>query len=354
MHIKVGIDSGFSQIKFVFVNPKTQQKEHYVFPAAVARPSAFELESDRGYPTLENMAIEYGRSQYYIGEKAIRETGTARFDQSADKFKHTDDVLKFLAVFGWIIDKFDIDNATFDICTGLPVFEFKNYRKDFIKMLKNAGQSFHFHFNGKSISAKVENVYVIPQSAGAYYDAILEDGQLLSFNDTSNKAADYKDFRNMEQYKSVTMDIGYRTTDGAVIDQGNYVSAESFTLEIGVKNVLLELRRIIQAKHNYTNIKIPDLLKFARQGYIRLSGEEIDITGYLTEASRPYVEQIRAETQSYISDFRTIDYWVFTGGGAIIMQDAIKEVFGEHIKFLKNLEFNNAMGYLEYLLLKTA
>jgi plasmid segregation protein ParM len=316
----IGIDLGYGQVKSV-----SDGKKHK-FLSVVGVPSAIEFEDGISRPE-GRMELFYSGRRYYLGEFALRNTVNARLTLKADKSDTESNILKFLASLA-------LHGAQGDVAvvTGLPVYEYHGFREGLAKSLK---RSFAFSYNGVNHSINVTECRVIPQAAGAYYDAVLDDS-----GNVSDPA--------LASSRAAVVDVGYRTTDVVVMDRGKYDSNQSFTIWAGIGKVHQELQRLLMRAHNLS-LKLADIDQIARQGYVAAFGGKIAVDTLLRQALEPVAQEILEGFIAGIGDYRLLTGGIWlTGGGAVLVAPYFEAEFGQAAKTLEGPEFSNARGYYKY------
>lgn len=314
----LGVDLGFVQTK-AMANYGGKVK----FPSLVKKRSSNVI---TGIDDAEGMVVGFEGESWNVGAK-----GT--YDFKADRLNHNSDFVKLLAVFGSL---HNYNRAGYDkVVTGLPVYEFNNYRES----LRDAiGSNVHsYTFNGFQCATNAREVHVIPQSAGAFYDHVLtEDGEIADTPLASENV--------------LVLDIGGRTTDGCIMEASKY-SQESFTLFTGVWKVHQELRRLIMNSHNYT-MKIWEVDEVTRTGVLTLGGKFHDIQDLVDKAVDVIFPEIWDEMSLHIEDFRRYSVVMLAGGGAHVFYNQLKAYLDTPVILMEDAEFANARGYMKYGILK--
>lgn len=316
----VGVDLGYGQVKSVSDGRK------YKFLSVVGVPSVIEFEDGISKPD-GRMELVYGGRRYYLGDFALKNTTNARLTLKADKSDAETNILKFLTSLALHGAQGDVS-----VVTGLPVYEYHSFRESLAKSLK---KSFIFSYNGANHSVNVTECRVIPQAAGAYYDAVLDDGGSISDPALASSRA-------------AVVDVGYRTSDVVVMDRGKYDSNQSFTIWAGIGKVHQELQRLLVRAHNLS-LKLADIDQVARQGYVAAFGGRVAVDSLLRQALEPVAQEILEGFIAGIGDYRLLTGGVLlTGGGAVLVAPHFEAEFGAAAKTLEDPEFSNARGYYKY------
>lgn len=320
----IGLDLGFRQVK------ATIENRNYRFDSVIGYPSAMELteEFEEKNP-LANLTLTHEGNTYYVGAKAIRKTKNAQLTFTADKTNNKTDILKTMTALGLAMG--DNEKEHFRILSGLPVdeLEMENLKQEMANNLKGTHS---FVFNNQQKEATIDSVKIIAQSAGAYYDYILnEDGTVKE---------------ERVKPKVVVIDVGFRTTDVVSMEDAKYNPSESFTIYTGVHNVHNELRKKIMK--NYRIQKQPtEMDAVLRERRLIVNGVEVELDQTIREATIPFAEKILSELPLYIANLQEVSLFLITGGGANVMRNFF--TLPSPTEFIVDPEQSNARGYYKYL-----
>jgi hypothetical protein len=141
-------------------------------------------------------------------------------------------------------------------------------------------------------------------------------------------------------------DVGTFTVDLALDDDGEFVDAESGSVEGGVSSVLERIAALLEREHRQ---KIsPRLVETVlRTGKFRAKGEVIDYG----EAVESALEPLRSATLNLMSDKwkagTTVDVIYLSGGGAELVYEAVSAAYGQ-TQLVAQAQLANAQGYLRY------
>lgn len=319
----VGLDLGFRRVKGYSTN------NIFKYLAMIGNPSVFELmQEKKADDPLRELIVGCDEKTYYVGEKAL-ETKNARLCTRPDKTNSAHDKAEYYAALGYLSEK--TGETDFTIVTGLPVFEF--HLKDTLAKNMKGTKTFKYGADQQDITVQVKKVHVIPQSAGAYFAHILDpDGNVIP-----------------ERALCLTMviDIGYRTTDIIMMRNGKYVSQDSFSIEMGMKDIHKELIRAIHAEFGIL-VNHKEINQICEDRSININGKPVDITRLVNAAAEPValaiIEGIRVE----IPDVRKVDKVLACGGTMELVFDHFLEEYDGHIEKMENCEYSNSEGYYKY------
>lgn len=320
----LGVDLGFVQTKAV--TEAWQRKFNSL--TKLADPTAVKILDDS-----DGFSIRHAGEEWRVGAKGS-------YDFTAERSTQGTSLPKLLAVLGLLQEDAPLPRCHIIdyLLTGLPIEEYNAYRQTLKEGLQ--GQTFIYSFNGKMRNTIVHDVLVIPQSAGAFYDLILDDHGGLADEALASENV-------------LTIDIGGRTTDCCIMEGGKY-SQESFTLFRGVWKLQDHLRKLVHRQFKYL-LKPYEVDAVARTGAIKLGGDVIPCEMLVQEAIAHTFPEIRDELTLHIDDFRRFAGVLLTGGGAYLYKELFYNLFdklGVPTVLMNDAEFSNANGYYKYALLK--
>jgi plasmid segregation protein ParM len=342
--ILVGSDLGYGQIKIL------SGETTFKFLSAVGTPI-----SDFGrvaavtglQELLESLTITFEGQKYYVGHNAIVNSRNGKLSLRQNKAENNDNKIKFITSLALMTAE-DQEYAEFDIITGLPVLEYKNQKDKLYNMIFNYGRPFEFemHYGPKKVkkTLKINNIKVISQGEGAFYDYILSH----SGNIIPERAAEVGG-------TVMVVDPGYKTTDIVTMENGRYIEPLSDQLNKGVNEVHKEILRLIMERLNIKR-ELKDLDDIVRSGKLFHNRQEYNVSKIIADAAMPFAEDI-VENLYTISngDLGSMQKVILTGGGAEIIFPYVQKLLEETIEvsLMDNAEFCNASGYYKYgLLLK--
>lgn len=321
-----GMDLGFMRTKIAYDLP-------YSFPSLIGNPSIFEIDdfySNR--ETISDLELEYEGDTYYVGDRA-KDTTNARQCIDTVKTDSLNEKVIYRTALGILSE--NTDKLTLSIVTGLPVEDFKqNGLKD--KVIENMQGQFSFIFRKKPCHVNVEKVTVIPQSAGAYYDYVLDDDGNLK-----------EDVAALAEGVVIVIDVGYKTTDVVTMINGAYDSKRSFTLVKGMRDIHKELIRLIRftLDMKFSLHEADDLCK---AGTLSDSGKMVDITPHIAKATKPIAEAILTEISATMGDTRVANRVLGTGGTIELLEQYFASYYGETYQTSESKDMANANGYRKF------
>ena len=313
--IAIGIDVGYDSTKVVtFNNNGSLNYFSYESIVGVGRP-----ESINGELLQKVQTVNYNGQVYTVGFDAIK----YKLPILTVKARNSIESIAYRVLIKNALDMINKNQEVeFFVVTGLPVEFFEEDKKILQTIFKNADN-------------RIKEVRVIPQPAGTFYNLILQD---------NGQAKQDQKYANS---KVGIIDIGRYTTDIAVFDHLDYVSALSKTITIGVEYLIKLIADRLDTRIR-RGIKLEEIKKalINNNGYLKRFGQEISIKGAISDA----ILKIQNDLTSYIRSVwgieDDIDHIIITGGGANIFEDMLFTIFNISKK-VDNPIFSNAIGYLK-------
>lgn len=345
-NLLAGVDLGYGQIKILSGDMRTKFLSAVGTPISdFGRTAAISSEKE----LLNALAITLEGKKYYIGHNAIINTRNGRLSLKQNKAESEENKIKLLTALA-LFTKQNQNEAQFDIVTGLPVLEYKGQKDKLYNMIYNYNRPFEFtmHYGPKKIQKliTINNVQIISQGEGAFYDFVLDSqGNII------------KEHQSLVSGQVMVVDPGYRTTDIVTMENGRYIEPMSTHLKKGVNQIHQEVLRLIMNKLNI-KLEIGDMDKIVREGKLYYGTQEHNIVPIIEQAVKPFAEDI-VDNLITTSDEKLpfMQRVLLTGGGAALIYPYVKSLLKEtiNVTLLDNAEYSNVSGYYKYgLLLKNS
>lgn len=261
-------------------------------------------------------------------------------------FRYEMPEFKLLANFALgLLAKNEVDNedniVEAVVVTGVPSDDFKEEKvKSIIKVLKG---DHTVEIDEVSYIIRVQNVHVIPQSAGTIYNELLdEDGNL------KNDQEHY-----MEELVNV-VDIGGGTV---LIDTfRNLNLSQKDQHQTGIHSLYDD----IVARAKFKNVKNESITPYDVEMILRQGNEEsgyyykpnknesIDITDIVVHSIKKYTRNLLNKVTSSIKSSAVIDTILVSGGGSQIIFKEPFESRYPYVIFVKDGELANVKGFYKY------
>ena len=219
------------------------------------------------------------------------------------------------------------------IATGLPVDHMNGAAE-----LKTALIGLHhIQTDAADFVANIVEVIVMPQPYGTLYSQQLTAAGEYDPCFTATRAA--------------VIDVGTFTIDAALDQDGEYIGAESGSVEGGVH--LAQTRLISTINRDYKDTaSLAEADDILRTRCIRVKGKVRNVTLQVEDALQPIRESTIALMGKLWQTARRIDVIYLTGGGATDVQAAVIAAGYSQAVLVDEPQTANARGYLNYALFK--
>lgn len=182
------------------------------------------------------------------------------------------------------------------------------------------------------VIANVTEVMVMPQPYGTIYAATLtEKGEI-------NRQHAYR--------RTGVCDVGTYTVDLALDDEGEFVDAESGSVESGVFTAQERIAAMLERDYR-EKIAFKIVEEVLRTGIFFANGQPVDYSDAVEEALAP----LRSATLNLMSEKwqrgTTIDVIYLSGGGADLVAEVVAEAYPQVLR-VRDAQLANARGYLHY------
>lgn len=254
--------------------------------------------------------------------------------------KHEFKLLSDFAIGELAKDFDDAKNAILEVVvvTGVPTNDFnKTAVKSLINVLKG---DHNVTINDESLNIRVKEVKVIPQPVGTVYNEILDgDGYIES--------------ENFLEEQITVVDIGGGTILIDTLLNMNLADTGRAQEEFGAYK-LYEMVANDCIKNNIHGITSNEVQKIIRDSqdeqynFKPNKNESYDITKYVQKAKIKYTRELINTINTTLKETSNIDTFLFTGGGAnLINHDEILNVY-KHAIFVNHCEAANANGFYKF------
>jgi len=214
------------------------------------------------------------------------------------------------------------------IATGLPVDHMRDANELKTMLL---GQHL-IRTDSCEVVANVATVMVMPQPYGTAYAMMLTpEGDINVYHTVM---------------RTGVVDVGTYTIDVALDDDGEYIDAESGSVESGVYTAQERIAALLEADYRE---KMPYKIieQVLKNGIFNASGKPINYSSEVEEALAP----LRSATLNLMSDKwgrgTTVDIIYLSGGGAELVYEQVVDAYPQ-TKLVPQAQLANARGYLNY------
>lgn len=320
----IGIDVGYGFVKV------TDGEAGYSFPSVVGeghtRPT-FNTKVDH-FPDIDHLKIGIGKKIYFVGKAAIRHSKFVYRDLSYNRSVGEDFEILFFSALSFFTKS---PYTEFNVVTGLPV-ERMHMAGDLAKRVKGEHNvTLYRDGNSRNIQLNVRDLEIVPQPLGTYWSQNAD----LSGEDTGTQP----------EGRIGIVDIGFRTTDLATIEDTEFIPEKSRSLSVGLATAYSEIGLNLASQYGL------EKESYALDGIvikhkINLAGETIDISDIINDAFEKLATNILVEINSQwnLSDFDSII--ISGGGGQAISQYLLPQI--SQAKLVSDPITANCRGYLAW------
>jgi len=327
--LTVGLDIGYGVVKVV------TDEVSFGFPSVLghAREIKFQQEAiQQKYPG-DQIADDEG--EWFVGDLALAQLPpgellrlrgrTANEKTMGNTFRLR---LAKVAIGKLVQGVWGRDVVHLRLSTGLPVDHMRDTQE-----LKDSLMGQHIiQTDSCDVIANVTDVIVMPQPYGCAYSEMLTPSGEINVHHTYMRTG--------------IVDVGTYTVDVALDDDGEFVDAESGSVEGGVytaqERISTLLERNYREKMSYKIIE-----QVLRTGIFTASGRPVDYREEVEEALSP----LRSATLNLISEKwqrgTTVDVIYLSGGGAELVYEQVVDAYPQ-TKLVAHAQMANARGYLYY------
>jgi len=325
----VGLDIGYGVVKVV------TDEVSFGFPSVLghAREIKFQQEAiQQKYPG-DQIADDEG--DWFVGDLALAQLPpgellrlrgrTANEKTMGNTFRLR---LAKVAIGKLVQGVWGRDVVHLRLSTGLPV----DYMRDAAELKEILMGQHIIQTDSCDVIANVTEVIVMPQPYGCGYSEMLTPSGDINVHHTYMRTG--------------IVDVGTYTVDIALDDDGEFVDAESGSVEGGVytaqERISTLLERNYREKMSYKIIE-----QVLRTGIFTASGRPVDYREEVEDALSP----LRSATLNLISEKwqrgTTVDVIYLSGGGAELVYEQVVDAYPQ-TKLVAHAQMANARGYLYY------
>lgn len=323
----VGLDIGHSTVKVAFTN-QAGEPQTLIFPSAVS--PAIDISDDTEARRALDDTVLVSGSRFFIGDTAeLQGRNNTQNNVSETWVDSVEYQALTMAAFKKTIQAGANITPTTLFVVGLPTSLYKSQR-DKLRVLT------------QNIVGHTHEVKVLPQSLGAF--------QAIMFDANGQPAQG----RSLTTESWGVIEVGYFSTDFMVMRGHNGKARwieDASGICSGVRVAAERLSRILSDEIKVNNKSITVSPKEAETalmtGYIRHFGK-INVTDKVQRATSIITDEVLRSASRYLeSEAATLDGIVLAGGGAPLVESAIKNLW-PHVVTPENPRFVVAEGFRRF------
>lgn len=326
----IGIDIGFGFTKVA------TRDEALIFKSLLGEPTDMQFRGNIGDGSfIKNLHVTIDGKSYFIGDFAEQQSNVRRF--TLDNEKLISEFVKVLALTA--VGIYSERHTPINVVSGLPVGYLGQNRRRFLQILIGHHNITYHNPDGSETrkGINIDKAQMLPQPVGSLFN-LLMNGE--------GKAT------NMEfaKQKVGMIDIGFRTTDFAVLNQLKFVDRGSSTIEIGISTSFSEIADKLREMCG-VSVELYRMYKAVETGSIKIRGQEYNISNLKDQAYSLLAGKIAGVINELWADEWDIDMIILTGGGSTELTKYLKPLIAGDVIPIENsidARLNNVQGYLKF------
>jgi plasmid segregation protein ParM len=333
MHV-LGIDIGFGFTK------ATNGKETLIFKSLLGDAAEIHFWADFGddAPT-DHIHVTIGEKSYFIGDLAEQQSSVLQF--TLDQERLLTDYVKFLTLtaVGMLLPDEASRSDPLNVVSGLPIGYFKENHKRFNDLLIGHHSVTYHSPDGRQTDQKIiiNDVRMLPQPMGTILNLVMDERGRISEKDLAQK-------------KIGVIDIGFRTTDFAIMDRLRFLNRGSKTIDTGISKGFSVISNKLREKSS-VNIEPYRLYRAAETGMIYMRGHGFSISKIRDQVYSQLAASIADEIGRLWANDWDIEVIFLSGGGSRELASFLQPLITGNVipvNTSQDLRLNNVKGYLKY------
>lgn len=200
-------------------------------------------------------------------------------------------------------------------------------------------------FKSKELREKFENMFELNKKVTLTVDGVTKTFTIIQVNSLPETSGYI--FRNMDSLEdeiTTVIDIGGLNANASQYDGANMIPNQNFTYDSGINVLKRELRDLLNDKF-LTSLTIRDIDRAIKGKPLKYKPEETStiINDYLKD----YVVNLKRQMEQKQWEVEALDL-VFVGGGSVLLEKQILEVFPSAIVSSQGV-WDNVLGFGEII-----
>jgi plasmid segregation protein ParM len=333
MHV-LGVDIGFGFTK------ATNGKETLIFKSLLGDAADIQFWADfgNGAPT-DHLHVTINENSYFIGDLAEQQSSVIHF--TLDQERLFTDYVKILALtaVGMLLPDKATSGVPLNLVSGLPIGFFKENHKRFNELLVGHHTVTYHTPDGQSTdkSININDVLMLPQPMGTILNLVMDERGKISEHDLAHK-------------KIGVIDIGFRTTDLAIMDRLRFLNRGSKTIDMGISKAFSVIANNLREKSS-VNVELYRLYRATETGTISMRGHGISISKITDQVYSQLATYIADEVNRLWANDWDVEVIFLSGGGSRDLASFLQPLIAGNIIPVnpsEDLRLSNVKGYLKY------
>jgi len=330
----LGIDIGFGFTK------ATSGKKTLIFKSLLGNATEIQFWADFGdaAPT-DHIHVTIDEKSYFIGDLAEQQSSVLQY--TLDQERLLTDYVKFMALTaaGMLLPDEALSSVPLNVVSGLPIGYFKENHKRFNDLLVGDHTVTYHSPDGRQTVQKmsINDVHMLPQPMGTILNLLMDERGKISDTELAKK-------------KIGVIDIGFRTTDFAIMDRLRFLNRGSKTIDTGISKGFSVIANKLREKSS-VNVELYRLYRAAEIGTIFMRGHGISISKIRDQVYSQLATYIANEIDRLWANDWDIEVIFLSGGGSLELASFLQPLITGNVipvNTSQDLRLNNVKGYLKY------
>ena len=248
-------------------------------------------------------------------------------------------IILALTAVGMLLPDKATSGVPLNLVSGLPIGFFKENHKRFNELLVGHHTVTYHTPDGQSTdkSININDVRMLPQPMGTILNLVMDERGKISEHDLAHK-------------KIGVIDIGFRTTDLAIMDRLRFLNRGSKTIDMGISKGFSVIANKLREKSS-VNAELCRLYRAAETGTISMRGQDISISKIRDQVYSQLAAYIAGEIDRLWANDWDIEVVFLSGGGSRDLANFLQPLIAGNIIPInpsQDLRLNNVKGYLKY------
>jgi plasmid segregation protein ParM len=330
----LGIDIGFGFTK------ATNGKDTLIFKSLLGDAADIQFWADfgDGDPT-DHIHVTIDEESYFIGDLAEQQSSVLHF--TLDQERLLTDYVKVLTLtaVGLLLPDDASNNVPVNVVSGLPIGFFKENHKRFYDLLVGHHTVTYHSPDGHQATRQiaVNDVRMLPQPMGSILNLVMDESGKIAKTDLAKQ-------------KIGVVDIGFRTTDFAIMDRLRYLNRGSKTIDTGISKGFSVIANKLREKSG-VNVELYRLYRAAETGSITMRGHGFSFPKIRDQVYTQLATSIADEIDRLWANDWDIETIFLSGGGSRELAGYLEPLITGNVIAVdpgQDPRLNNVKGYQKY------
>jgi plasmid segregation protein ParM len=330
----LGIDIGFGFTKAINGN------DTLIFKSLLGDAADIQFWADFGDgDPADHIHVTINEESYFIGDLAEQQSSVLHF--TLDQERLLTDYVKVLTLtaVGMLLPDDTSATVPVNVVSGLPIAFYKENHQRFKDLLVGHHTVTYHAPDGRPTKKEINvaDVRMLPQPMGSILDLVMDESGKIAKTDLAKQ-------------KIGVVDIGFRTTDFAIMDQLRYLNRGSKTIDAGISKGFSVIANKLREKSN-VNVELYRLYRAAETGSITMRGHGFSFPKIRDQVFSQLATSIADEIDRQWANDWDIEAIYLSGGGSRELAVYLESLITGNVIPIdpgQDSRLNNVKGYLKY------